>query len=656
MRYAPVSNNILNSSAEALCNAVNTVSVMGAGLALAFRREYPQMFEEYTRVCRGGGLKPGGIHIYDRRSEGYRGRAARYIINIATKEHWRNPSQMTWIREGLQALKEVMRERAIGDVAIPMLGAGRGGLNPQLVHAEMTLALRDATFDFELYDLVDERHLHPVVPRRGDPPIDGEIRLLRQPGAKGDRYILVPRAFWDELPRDVRRNAFDLPLANIRYVHDITVRRAIDPEFGRTVRTIDVIRSPEKLHEFAHRHVVPTLATEPVVNAHDSRTIELPASGKPRVLVLDDLRTFTDDHYDFTHVRTNAEAIAQLETGGFSAVWLDFDLDATDRRFPTSMPTAQWLKAHPDPQRTIAIITARPLAAAALQHLLPQATLSHRGLLWDKEHQDIDFDFPTFVETVRNIRVEPTRTTSPPSHGTTAMSVQRSHKDLIVEALEVLADDLKDGYFYGPIQELTHHNDGLDAGTDSNNPMFARLRRAFPEIANATNLGEIDRYKLSEIVEDVARAIEQGKIRVVDRTASQHITTATTPSEADRKAQLTATLQSVCDGIRQDGLEPRFAELTMVDRRLAEVCAVVPDHHFAVLLLDDRRTYTLLDMRNHDHGVRYPLAPREKSKDIRMTIGDIVHIRSGGDVEWFRSAQEVRYQASQSALEVGMER
>jgi O-acetyl-ADP-ribose deacetylase (regulator of RNase III) len=653
VRYAPVSNNILNSSAEALCNAVNTMSVMGAGLALAFKREYPKMFEEYTRVCRAGGLKPGGIHVYDRRSEGYSGRAARYIINIATKEHWRNPSQMAWIRQGLQALKEAMGERAIGDVAIPMLGAGRGGLNPQLVHAEMTLALRDAAFDFEIYDLVDERHLHPVVPRRGDPPVDGEIRLLRRPGANGDRYVLVPRAFWDELPRDVRRNAF----ANIRYVHDITVRRAIDPEFGRAVRTIDVIRSPEKLREFAHRHVVPALATELVVNAHDSRTIELPASGKPRVLVLDDLRTFTDDHYDFTHVRTNAEAIAQLEAGGFAAVWLDFDLDATDRRFPTSMPTAQWLKAHPDQQRTVAIITARPLAAATLQHLLPEATLSHRGLLWDKEHHDIDFDFPTFVEAVRNIRVEPTRTTSPPSHEVTAMSVQRSHKDLIVEALEVLADDLKDSYFYGPIQELTHHNDGRDAGTNSNNPMFARLRRAFPEIANATDLGEIDRYKLSEIVEDVARAIEQGKIHVVDRTASQHITTPTSPSEADRKAQLMATLQGVCDGIRKDGLQPRFAELTHIHGRLAEVCAIVPEHDVAVLLLDDRQTYTLLDMRNDQHAVVYPDTLERQSKEMRMNLCDLVQIERGGVVEWMRGGDNRRSHAPYVTRQAaGMER
>jgi O-acetyl-ADP-ribose deacetylase (regulator of RNase III) len=119
-----VTGNILEADAEALVNTVNTVGVMGKGIALQFKKAFPEMAADYERACREGQLEPGRMHVFDRGVMFN----PRYVINFPTKRHWKGKSRLEDIRAGLDALVGELKSRRIRSVAIPPLGCGHGGL------------------------------------------------------------------------------------------------------------------------------------------------------------------------------------------------------------------------------------------------------------------------------------------------------------------------------------------------------------------------------------------------------------------------------------------------------------------------------------------------------------------------------------------------
>jgi len=120
-----VEGNILEADVRALVNTVNTVGVMGKGIALQFKKAFPEMFEAYKAVCKAKTFQPGQVHVYDRGSM----LNPRYIINFPTKRHWKGKSRIADITAGLDALIEELKKRDIASVAIPPLGCGHGGLD-----------------------------------------------------------------------------------------------------------------------------------------------------------------------------------------------------------------------------------------------------------------------------------------------------------------------------------------------------------------------------------------------------------------------------------------------------------------------------------------------------------------------------------------------
>jgi O-acetyl-ADP-ribose deacetylase (regulator of RNase III) len=116
--------NLLDADVEALVNTVNTVGVMGKGLALQFKRRFPSNYEAYTGACRRGEVQVGRMLVV----ETVRHTAPRFIINFPTKKHWRDPSRIEYVRAGLIALVNEVRTRDIRSIAIPPLGCGNGGL------------------------------------------------------------------------------------------------------------------------------------------------------------------------------------------------------------------------------------------------------------------------------------------------------------------------------------------------------------------------------------------------------------------------------------------------------------------------------------------------------------------------------------------------
>ncbi len=117
--------NILKADAEALVNTVNCVGVMGRGIALQFRKDFPENYKAYKAVCDRHELHPGTMHVFDLRQLQH----PRYIINFPTKRHWKGKSRLEDIQSGLVSLVEEVNRRNIKSIAIPPLGCGLGGLD-----------------------------------------------------------------------------------------------------------------------------------------------------------------------------------------------------------------------------------------------------------------------------------------------------------------------------------------------------------------------------------------------------------------------------------------------------------------------------------------------------------------------------------------------
>lgn len=116
--------DILYADAEALVNTVNCVGVMGRGIALQFKKVFPENFKRYKAACDNKELLPGKMFVYDLNGVCN----PRYVINFPTKRHWKGSSRMEDIESGLLALVAEVRKRNIHSIAIPPLGCGLGGL------------------------------------------------------------------------------------------------------------------------------------------------------------------------------------------------------------------------------------------------------------------------------------------------------------------------------------------------------------------------------------------------------------------------------------------------------------------------------------------------------------------------------------------------
>jgi O-acetyl-ADP-ribose deacetylase (regulator of RNase III) len=119
-----VTGNLLEADAEALVNTVNTKGVMGKGVALQFKRAFPENYKAYRAACSAGRVQLGRMFVFD----SGRMERPRYIINFPTKDHWRSRSRLTDIDAGLEDLRRVLTELQIESVALPPLGCGLGGL------------------------------------------------------------------------------------------------------------------------------------------------------------------------------------------------------------------------------------------------------------------------------------------------------------------------------------------------------------------------------------------------------------------------------------------------------------------------------------------------------------------------------------------------
>ncbi len=158
--------DILQEDAEALVNSVNTVGYMGRGIALQFKKAWPDNFKAYAAACRRHEVQPGRMFVFET------GRLTnpRYIINFPTKRHWRGKARIEDIEAGLKALVAEIRHRSINSIALPPLGSGLGGLNWAEVRPRIEQAVRKLP---DVRVVIFEPAGVPVLPRsmkRGEIP------------------------------------------------------------------------------------------------------------------------------------------------------------------------------------------------------------------------------------------------------------------------------------------------------------------------------------------------------------------------------------------------------------------------------------------------------------------------------------------------------
>ena len=143
--------NLFDADVEALVNTVNTVGVMGKGIALMFKERFPSNYKAYRDACEKGEVEVGSLFVT--RTDALTN--PRFIINFPTKKHWRSPSQIGWVEQGLSALREFIEQNQVASIAIPPLGAGNGGLEWSAVRRRIEATLADVAAEIIVYEPTD---------------------------------------------------------------------------------------------------------------------------------------------------------------------------------------------------------------------------------------------------------------------------------------------------------------------------------------------------------------------------------------------------------------------------------------------------------------------------------------------------------------------
>ena len=116
-----LSSDLFHAPAQVLVNTVNTVGVMGKGIARTFKHAYPEMFQKYRNYCESGAFDIGKLYLYKS--------PTKWVLNFPTKKHWRNKSKVEYIEAGVKKFNERFSELEITSIAFPALGCGNGDLD-----------------------------------------------------------------------------------------------------------------------------------------------------------------------------------------------------------------------------------------------------------------------------------------------------------------------------------------------------------------------------------------------------------------------------------------------------------------------------------------------------------------------------------------------
>ncbi len=138
-----IEGDIFESPAQVIVNTVNTVGVMGKGLALSFKQRYPEMFDKYKSACEKHLLTVGKLMLFYE--------VDHWLLMFPTKENWRNPSKIEYIEKGLMKFVNTYADKNITSIAFPRLGCGNGELDWNDVRPVMEKYLKKLPIDVYFY-------------------------------------------------------------------------------------------------------------------------------------------------------------------------------------------------------------------------------------------------------------------------------------------------------------------------------------------------------------------------------------------------------------------------------------------------------------------------------------------------------------------------
>lgn len=208
-----VSGDFFDFDADIMINTVNCVGVMGAGVALAFKKRFPEMFDDYAEKCRLGAIRPGLPSVWlqkDMISKDIE------IINFPTKNHWKNPSEYNYINEGLEWLSNYLKDKSEKVVTLPALGCGHGGLDWNRVRSMIAEKLKNSPahiYVFEPFDSVKAGNIKTSEP--------GYEQLLGSVGAGVVKY--ASDAYPEKLRSYTKKDVYCYPKQQKKLVYDYSI-------------------------------------------------------------------------------------------------------------------------------------------------------------------------------------------------------------------------------------------------------------------------------------------------------------------------------------------------------------------------------------------------------------------------------------------------
>jgi O-acetyl-ADP-ribose deacetylase (regulator of RNase III) len=169
--------DLLEQRVDAIVNTVNTVGVMGRGIALQFKRKWPANAKAYEAACKRNEVVPGKMFVFDNGGLV----EPKFIINFPTKRHWRQPSRMGDIDAGLVDLIALVKRLGIRSIAIPPLGCGNGGLNWNEVRPKIEAAFNGLPeVDVRLFAPSDVQGVRELAPEADKPKMTpGRAAILK---------------------------------------------------------------------------------------------------------------------------------------------------------------------------------------------------------------------------------------------------------------------------------------------------------------------------------------------------------------------------------------------------------------------------------------------------------------------------------------------
>lgn len=174
---------------DARVNTVNCKGVMGAGVALAFKNRYPEMFKEYKQKCQDGTIRPGALHVW-------KNLMGDWVINFPTKRDWKEKSRYEDVSAGLEALRSYLQEQKPASLALPALGCGHGGLDWNKVSSMIKEKLGDLDTKIFVFEPADSRNAGRVI---NSELSDEQVQNLKELGFKS---VELPHQYTnDGLPK-----------------------------------------------------------------------------------------------------------------------------------------------------------------------------------------------------------------------------------------------------------------------------------------------------------------------------------------------------------------------------------------------------------------------------------------------------------------------